>query len=130
MIEDIEKVLDAMRADYYEWSITRPELTGGFESESARNYAEESVKNYNDGLTLKETRKYWKIISKKAGGTSVNGFIVKEDETGYRKGKSFKKGDLLMAAGWKAPARNFERGNLYSSTDFVIKRSCRWMGIG
>jgi hypothetical protein len=130
MREDIERVLNAMKADYYEWSITRAELTGGFESTSARNRAEESVKNYNEGLTVKENRNYWKIISKKAGGTSVNGFIVKEDETGYRKGKSFKKGDLLMAAGWNAPARNIERGNLYSSNDFVIERSCRWTGIG
>jgi hypothetical protein len=129
MREDIEKVLDVMKADYYEWSITREELTGGFESPEQRMRAEESVKDYNDGLILKENRKYWKIISKRSGGTRVNGFIVKEDETGFRKGKSFKKGDLLMAATWNAPARNFERGNIYSSTEYVIKRNCRWTGI-
>jgi hypothetical protein len=31
---------------------------------------------------------------------------VKEDDN------KFKKGDILMAASWKAPAKNFARGNI------------------
>jgi hypothetical protein len=36
----------------------------------------------------------------------VWGFIVKED------GGKFRKGDILKAAGWNAPATNSARGNI------------------
>jgi len=37
----------------------------------------------------------------------VWGFVVKED------GPKFNKGDILMAAGWSAPATNKARGNIF-----------------
>ena len=60
------------------------------------------------GIEVSYGKKYIKIITGKHGGNrSVWGFIVNTDED-----KKFKKGDLLKAAGWAAPARNAARGNI------------------
>ena len=63
---------------------------------------------YAEKFTVTYGSKYIKIITGKHGGNrSVWGFIVNTD-----KDKKFKKGDLLKAAGWAAPARNAARGNI------------------
>ena len=60
------------------------------------------------GIEMKYGSKYIKIITGKHGkNTSVWGFVVNTDND-----KKFKKGDLLKAAGWAAPARNGARGNI------------------
>ena len=60
------------------------------------------------GIEVSYGSKYIKIVTGKHGGNrSVWGFIVNTD-----KDKKFKKGDLLKAAGWAAPARNAARGNI------------------
>ena len=60
------------------------------------------------GIEMLYGSKYIKIVTGKHGGnTSVWGFVVNTD-----KDKKFKKGDLLKAAGWAAPARNAARGNI------------------
>ena len=60
------------------------------------------------GIEMVYGSKYIKIVTGKHGGQrSVWGFIVNTD-----KDKKFKKGDLLKAAGWAAPARNAARGNI------------------
>lgn len=59
-------------------------------------------------FTVIEGKKYIKIVEKRG---SVWGFVVKKSE-----GK-FKQGDILKAASWSSPAKNFARGNVYSSLD-------------
>ena len=60
------------------------------------------------GIEVLYGSKYIKIVTGKHGGQrTVSGFIVNTDED-----KKFKKGDLLKAAGWAAPARNAARGNI------------------
>ena len=60
------------------------------------------------GIEVLYGSKYIKIVTGKHGGQrSVWGFIVNTD-----KDKKFKKGDLLKAAVWTAPARNDARGNI------------------
>jgi len=60
------------------------------------------------GIEVLYGSKYIKIVTGKHGGQrTVWGFIVNTDED-----KKFKKGDLLKAAGWAAPARNAARGNI------------------
>jgi len=61
---------------------------------------------YADGLRLEGGNKYIKVTMASGSQRSVWGFIVKED-TG-----KFRKGDLLKAASWKAPALNMARGNV------------------
>ena len=65
-------------------------------------------------LRVEEGRKYIKII--KQG--SVWGFIQKEGDA-----KGFRKGDILMAASYAAPARNRARGNILDG-GYAI----RWTG--
>ena len=112
MREAIEKVLEAMRKDYIRW--TGPER-------SKIKY--EMIVNYCNGLEVEENRRYWKIISTSGSGTqrSVSGFIAKAGD------KKFREGDMLKAAGWAAPARNFSRGNVL---DGYRVDEVRWTGIG
>ena len=115
MREEIEKVLEAMREDYKRWN-----RRGFCEREDIRTEMEE---NYCNGLEVEENRRYWKIISTSGSGTqrSVNGFITKSGD------KKFREGDMLKAAGWATPARNFARGNVLDGTGF---ENARWTGIG
>ena len=69
-----------------------------FIKENTRMQAE-----FAEGLQIaKGGTKYMKVLAT----NGVWGFIVKED------GGKFKKGDILKAAGWNAPAKNAARGNI------------------
>ena len=120
MRKQIEKVLEVMKADYYEWTVTwnktRPK---NFDEK----YAVKACAEFNNGLEVTEGSRYYKIISNKGGQRSVAGFVVKE---GHPK---FKEGDLLMAASWNAPAKNFARGNVFDEESFKTG-SVHWTGIG
>ena len=112
MREEIEKVLEAMREDYKRWS--GPERS---------QIKDEMTEDFCNGLKVEENRRYWKITSTSRGGTStsVSGFIVKAGD------KKFREGDMLKAAGWAAPARNFARGNVLDGRGV---NEVRWTGIG
>ena len=90
MLEQLDQLLADIKADYARWSnnltLTRQEM----------------IDEFNVRVRVTEGKKYYKVIQ----GTSVWGFIVKEDS-----GK-FRKGDILKAAGWNAPATNSARGNI------------------
>ena len=115
MREAIENVLEAMREDYCRWS-----RAGSGGSSEIKTEMEE---NYCNGLEVTEGSRYWKITSTNGSGTqrSVSGFIVKAGD------KKFSEGDMLKAAGWAAPARNFARGNVLDGTGVY---NVRWTGIG
>ena len=112
MRNEIEKVLEAMRNDYKRWS--GPERS---------QIKDEMTEDFCNGLRVEENRRYWKITSTNGSGTqrSVSGFIVKAGD------KKFREGDMLKAAGWAAPARNFARGNVLDGTGFG---NAHWTGIG
>ena len=121
---EIEKVLETMREDYKRWNMqgrTVSQNTDDFCREM--DIREEMSENYCNGLRVVENRRYWKIIATNGGGssTSVAGFIAKAGD------KKFREGDMLKAAGWAAPARNFARGNVLDGTGF---ENARWTGIG
>ena len=59
--------------------------------------------DFIDGFDIRYGKKYIKIVCK----DSVAAFVVGVDND-----KRFKKGDILKAAGWNAPARNAARGNV------------------
>ena len=65
--------------------------------------------------------KYLKLVVESYGQKSVFGFIVADAE-----GTNFKYGDLLKAASWKAPAKNFARGNIFDPASYS---DLRWTGI-
>ena len=59
--------------------------------------------DYKNGIYYKFGKKYVKVL----GDNGVIAFVVNTDND-----KKFKKGDILKAAGWNAPARNTARGNI------------------
>jgi len=69
-------------------------------------------------LSLKPGRKFIKVVE----GSRVWGFIAKVD--GVHKGIPMLKGDILKAAGWKAPAKH-SRGSIF---DTEMHKSFSWTG--
>lgn len=96
MLEQAIKDLNKAIKNDYIFSCTR----GG--KDPLSGYYKSQVDNWDNLMEVREGKKYIKIIRDK----SVWGFIAKEDF------KHFKKGDILKAAGWNAPALNQARGNI------------------
>lgn len=96
MQNEINALLETIKNDYLEWTSRR-----GTKELSEHNV--KMINDFNNGLEIKEGKKYIKVISNR----SVWGFIVKGDND-----KIFRKGDILKAAGYNAPARNAARGNI------------------
>jgi hypothetical protein len=81
---------------------------------------EQMIREFDDGCVYEIHRKFVKVITGKAGGnTSVHSFIMLADD-----GK-FKRGDILKAASWRAPAKNFARGNVLTGK---FERRVSWTG--
>ncbi len=95
----IDNLLDVISKDYYRFS-ARSEYCENIE------WAKERGETFRTQLSVSSGRKYDKVI-RKDNQTSVWGFIVKEDNA------KFKKGDILMASSWSAPATNKARGNIF-----------------
>ena len=92
--EGIKNLMAGAKQDYVRMSTSGGrELTG---------YSKEQVDNWDNKTKIKEGKKYIKIVQ----DTGVFCFISKEDF------KHFKKGDILKAAGYNAPALNQARGNV------------------
>ena len=92
--EGIKNLMAGAKADYVKWStMGGKELSG---------YSKEQVDNWDNKTKIKEGKKYIKIVQ----DTGVFCFISKVDF------KHFKKGDILKAAGYNAPALNSARGNV------------------
>ena len=120
MRNEIEKVLESMREDYKRWSWWSSSYKSNAHSD--KKIMNDMIENYCNGLEVTEGSRYWKIISNdRGGGCSVKGFIAKAGD------KKFREGDMLKAAGWAAPARNFARGNVL---DGAGVDNVRWTGIG
>ena len=98
MQTQIDTLLDAIKADYINWS------TQGGKKEIS-TYCQGVVDNFDDKVEVKHGKKYIKIVGGVSSG--VWGFIVATDNH-----PKFKKGDILKAAGYNAPATNAARGNI------------------
>ena len=110
--ENIEELFEKITEDYADWT-ERSFMANGFDLDRIDN----KVIEFQDGLIAEAGRKYIKIIRTDTGQNSVWGFVVNVKDD-----KKFKYGDILMAAGYNAPARNKARGNLFSGY------SIQWTG--
>ena len=94
--EGIKNLMAGAKQDYVRMSTSGGrELTG---------YSKEQVDNWDNKTKVSQGKKYIKVVQ----DTGVFCFIAKEDF------KHFKKGDILKAAGYNAPALNSARGNVLS----------------
>ena len=92
--EGIKNLMSGAKEDYVRMSTSGGrELTG---------YSKEQVDNWDNKTKVSQGKKYIKVVQ----DTGVFCFIAKEDF------KHFKKGDILKAAGYNAPALNSARGNV------------------
>ena len=101
MNTEMTELLTNIKKDYFEW-------TTGCAAAKGRcilsDINKEMIANFNENLTYKMGSKYIKVFTE---GGSVWGFVVNTDND-----KKFRKGDILKAAGYNAPARNAARGNV------------------
>jgi hypothetical protein len=103
LVEGLDAMLDHMNDSYREWMKT--------DDPNKKRMCSE----YHASLTYYMGKKYVKVVTNE----SVCAFVVACEND-----KKFEFGDILKPAGWRAPARNFRRGN-------VLDRSfdrVRWTG--
>ena len=93
--EGIKNLMSGAKQDYVRMSTNNglKELTG---------YSLEQTNKWDSNTRIFNGKKYIKVVQE----NGVLCFIVKEDF------KHFKKGDVLKAAGYNAPALNSARGNV------------------
>ena len=101
MQKQIETLINDIVNDYANWQERCSVAAGETEKSQVKK---DMFARFKNGVTYKEGSKYVKIFNE---GGSVWGFVVNTDND-----KKFKKGDILKAAGWNAPARNAARGNI------------------
>ena len=104
--EGIKNLMAGAKLDYERMSTRngQTELTG---------YSKEQVETWDNKTKVMPGKKYIKIVQ----DTGVFCFIAKEDF------KHFKKGDVLKAAGFNAPALNSARGNVLTGNYMI-----QWTG--
>ena len=109
MQTQIENLLADIKTDYINWSTS-------YGTKEISSYSQGQIDAFDDNVEVKHGKKYIKIL----GGvqTGVWGFIVATDDH-----PKFKKGDILKAAGYNAPAMNSARGNILDGGYTV-----RWTG--
>ena len=100
----IEKLLDVAAQDFAD-----SRMRGDYGSPT-------DFQEFRDNIRPEGGRKYLKIVKKLGNQDMVWGFVVRED------GGKFRKGDILKAASWSAPATNKARGNIFEDYDV------RWTG--
>jgi uncharacterized protein with PhoU and TrkA domain len=103
---EVETLKNNIIADYENWQ----NLSGKPRTEVQASMLDQFIQT----LRVEVGNKYIKVIT----GSSVWGFIVNTDND-----NKFRRGDLLLAAGWKTPARNKARGNILDG-GYTI----RWTG--
>ena len=81
-------------------------------------YSKTDYESKKMNLSLKEGRKFIKVVH----DNSVWGFVAKVD--GVNKGVPMLKGDILKAAGWRAPDKH-TRGSIFDSE---MHKSFSWTG--
>jgi hypothetical protein len=106
--KEMDQYLAAIKADYRKWNASR-NLTP-----EQQKIADEMAAEFDANLRVDEGTKYLKVVSK---GSAHSFIVIKADS-------KFKNGDILKAASWASPARNFTRGNVLTGNF----GSVRWTG--
>lgn len=102
--EGISNMMAGAKEDYksFHTSMGKKEIVAG-------SYGDTQLKEYESKTRVDIGRKFIKVVQER----SVFAFIVKEDTD------KFKKGDILKAAGYNAPAQNAARGNVLTGNYYI-----------
>ena len=100
MNEAVMNLVERIKQDYINWTQRCADVRGGELTDTNK----EMIARFVEEVEFEYGRKYIKVLQNK----SAWGFIVAVDND-----KKFKYGDILMAAGYNAPARNKARGNVF-----------------
>jgi len=114
MNTEMDALIENIKADYRNWNSGRISPVTGTKTELT-DINKRMIAEFNENIDYKVGNKYIKVFSREG---CVWGFVVNTDND-----KKFKKGDILKAAGYAAPARNFARGNIIEGGYTV-----RWTG--
>jgi len=115
-MKNLEAYVNHIREDYRQWM----SRCSAADQDSVRDrIRQEMIEEFVSNVRVEEGKKFLKVITGKPGNNvGVHSFIVKKTE-----GK-FVEGDILKAASWNAPAKNFARGNILEKTFGRV----RWTG--
>ena len=103
MENEMTALIENIKTNYFDWTtICAKRNNDGKLSDINRKM----IAEFDENIDYKVGTKYIKVLNRKG---SVWGFVVNTDND-----KKFKKGDILKAAGWATPARNFARGNVFA----------------
>tara|TARA_B100001094_G_scaffold287516_1_gene303131 strand:- start:4154 stop:4540 length:387 start_codon:yes stop_codon:yes gene_type:complete len=117
VVSNVTKTEKTMTKNGLSFDDAMDNLLGKIQENYDERYMGSSVEKKLD-LTLKPGRKFIKVVE----GSRVWGFIAKVD--GVHKGIPMLKGDILKAAGWRAPAKH-SRGSIFDSE---MHKSFSWTG--
>ena len=97
MLEAVHNYMGHIKDTYADWNLTHA-------SDDVRAYREEMIAEWNNNVHFTVGSKYIGVWT----GNSIHSFIVNNTVD-----KKFAYGGVLKPATWKAPTRNFERGNVF-----------------
>ena len=110
----ITSYLETIKSDYTTY------MRRGEKTDTMKSVSEKMIKEFVEGLHFTVGQKYIRVVTSNGHQRSVHSFIVNTYED-----NKFQFGDILKAAGWATPARNFRRGNVFETQSYL---NVRWTG--
>ena len=110
----ITSYLETIKSDY------ATSMRRGEKTDTMKSVSEKMIKEFVEGLHFTVGQKYIRVVTSNGHQRSVHSFIVNTYED-----NKFQFGDILKAAGWATPARNFRRGNVFETESY---QNVRWTG--
>ena len=110
----ITSYLETIKSDYTTY------MRRGEKTDTMKSVSEKMIKEFAEGIHFTVGQKYIRVVTSNGHQRSVHSFIVNTYED-----NKFQFGDILKAAGWATPARNFRRGNVFETQSY---QNVSWTG--
>ena len=110
----VTSYLETIKSDYTTY------MRRGEKTDTMKSVSEKMIKEFAEGIHFTVGQKYIRVVTSNGHQRSVHSFIVNTYED-----NKFQFGDILKAAGWAAPARNFRRGNVFETQSY---QNVSWTG--